>query len=112
MEALFEAIPLEELPFAEEPLEDALEAPPFEALLDAIPLEELPLEEEPLEDDPLAEEPLDEDPFEELFDDDLAAPLEALFELPPFDEPFEEAPLDELLLAAFFAVAMILKFNG
>jgi hypothetical protein len=66
-----------------DPLED-----PFEELLEEEPLDEL------LELPPLFDAPLEELPFEE-----------APFELPPFEAPLD----DELLLAAFFAVAMIFE---
>lgn len=79
--------------------------------------------EEPLLDELLLEADLEEPPLEALLlDADLDdPPLEAVLEAPlleaDFDALFEElfeAPLDEeeLLLAAFFAVAMLFEFNG
>jgi hypothetical protein len=79
-------LPLEELLLAlfdAPPLEELFEAPPFLAAPLLAPLEEALL-------DP---------PF-------LAAPLLALFDAPPLEELFE-APFEELLPAAFFAVAML-----
>lgn len=94
----------------EAPFEPALEAdlaPPFEDALEEAPFVEAPFLAAPFV---LA---LDADfiapfiaPFEELLDADFVA---------PFELPFEDAlaaPFAELLLAAFFAVAMFLKFNG
>jgi hypothetical protein len=81
-----------------------LEAPPFLAA----PLEEALL----VALDAPFEEALEAPPFLAA---PLLAPLDALLEAPPFlaaplDAPFEElfaAPLEALLLAAFFAVAML-----
>ena len=115
----------EEEPFLEAPFEDDLEEDPFEELLLA-PFEEVLFLAAPLVEVLFLAAPLVED-FEEelLFLEALPfeeAPfLDALFEddfeeEPPFLEaPFEElfeAPLEELLPAAFFAVAMLFEFNG
>src|SRR5215210_2917470 len=72
------------------PLEEAFLAAPLEEAFLAAPLADVPLEEAFLA------APLDDAFFAEL----LAAPFELDF----------EAPLEELLLAAFFAVAMLFEF--
>ncbi|HZH64135.1 MAG TPA: hypothetical protein VEY10_04525 [Flavisolibacter sp.] len=100
---------MEEAPFLEALLEELFAAPPDDVLFLAAPFEEAPLEEVPFLAAPLVEAleaPLEDAPF-------LAAPLEDA----PFDElllaPLEldfAAPLEEVLLAAFFAVAMLFEF--
>jgi hypothetical protein len=72
--------------------------PPFEEVLEA-PFLAAPFA-------PVLEAPFVVPPLEELFDADFVAPF-AL----PFDDALE-APLVDVLPAAFFAVAMFLKFNG